>query len=30
MREEILEKIPVFIMKENPTLDGLEAMVINN
>lgn len=27
MRESVLEKIPIYVMKENPTLDGLEAMI---
>jgi len=27
MRESVLEKIPVYIMKNNPTLEALEAMM---
>jgi glucokinase len=29
MREAVLEKIPVYILRENPTLDGLEAMILH-
>ena len=28
MRESVLEKIPIYIMKENPTLEALEMMII--
>ncbi|CDW81338.1 glucokinase [Stylonychia lemnae] len=29
MKELVLEKIPIYIMRENPTLDGLEAMLLS-
>ena len=28
MSEAVLEMIPIYVMKENPTLDGLEAMIM--
>ncbi len=27
LREEVLEKIPIFVLRDNPTLDGLDAVI---
>ena len=28
MTESVLDKIPVFVLRENPTIDGLQAMIL--